>query len=110
MEIGTMRERITIQKSAVKIDNIGNHTAEWTDFYSCWAYVNNLSGREYWEAAQVNEQTSLYFLIRWCERLSALDTVNYRVRFRNEMYNITFVDNVQYRNKILKLRAERIKR
>lgn len=47
--IELMRDRITLQKSSVKTDKIGNHTAVWEDVYSCAAYANNLSGKEYWQ-------------------------------------------------------------
>ena len=61
--IETMRERITMQKSKAVTDKDGNHVLVWEDYYSCAAYANNLSGKEYWAAAQVNAQTDLYFLI-----------------------------------------------
>ena len=32
--IELMRDRITIQKSSVKTDKIGNHAAVWEDVYS----------------------------------------------------------------------------
>ena len=64
--IETMRERITIQKSKAVTDKDGNHVLVWEDYYSCAVYANNLSGKEYWAAAQVNAQTDLYFLIRYC--------------------------------------------
>lgn len=44
------------------------------------------------------------------ERQAAIDAEHYRVLFRGQVYNITFLDNVKYRNKILKLRASLIKR
>ena len=50
--IELMRERITFQKSEAGTDKNGNHILNWADCYSCAAYVNNLSGKEYWEAAQ----------------------------------------------------------
>lgn len=49
--IETMRERITIQKSKAVTDKDGNHVHVWEDYYSCAAYANNLSGKEYWAAA-----------------------------------------------------------
>ena len=55
--IELMRDRITIQKSSVKTDKIGNHAAVWEDVYSCAAYANNLSGKEYWAAKQLNAQS-----------------------------------------------------
>lgn len=108
--IETMRERITIQKSRTGNDKNGNHTLLWEDYYSCAAYVNNLSGKEYWAAAQVNAQTDLYFIIRYCSEVSGLDSEHFRIVFRDQIYNISFVDNVQYQNKTVKLRASLVKR
>lgn len=108
--IETMHERITIQKSNTGVDKNGNHTIMWEDYHSCYSYVNNLSGNEYWAAAQVNAQSDLIFVIRYCSEVAGLDSEHYRIVFRDQLYNITFVDNVQYRNKSLKLRASLVKR
>ena len=108
--IETMRERITIQKSKQTTDKNGNHMLVWEDYYSCAAYVNNLSGKEYWAAAQVTAQTDVYFVIRYCSEAAGIDSVHFRVVFREQLYNISFVDNVQYKNKTLKLRASLVKR
>lgn len=110
MKIGQWRQRIVIQQNQMTMDKDGNQRNEWTDYYSCWAYANNLSGREYWEAAQVNQESSLFFLVRYCEKLKDLDSTRYRIMFRDEIYNLTFVDFMQYRNQTIKLRAEKVKR
>lgn len=108
--ISEMNQRITIQKSKIDVDKNGNHIIKWCDFFYCFAYVNNLSGNEYWAAAQTNSQTDLYFVIRFCSEIAAIDSEHYRIIFKGNIYNITFVDNVQYRNKTLKLRASLVKR
>lgn len=108
--IETMRERITIQRSKQTTDKNGNHMLVWEDYYSCAAYVNNLSGKEYWAAAQVNAQTDVYFVIRYCSEVAGIDSEHFRIIFRKQLYNISFVDNVQYKNKTLKLRASLVKR
>ena len=105
--IETLRERILIQKSVAEKDKNGNHILKWSDFYNCAAYANNLSGEEYWAAAQVNAQTDMYFVVRYCSELKALDTDHYRIIFRDEIYNITFIDNFQYTNKTLKIRVKK---
>ena len=105
MALGEWKERIMIQKSTPGTDKAGNHVLTWMDHYTCYAYVNNLSGKEYWEAAQVNAQKEIYFLIRHCSEIAEMDTEHYRVLFRGQIYNITFLDNVKYQNRILKLRA-----
>lgn len=108
--LGEWKERITIQKSTLGNDSAGNHVLSWEDYYTCSAYVNNLSGKEYWEAAQVNAQKDIYFIIRYCSEVSAMDTEHYRILFRGQVYNITFLDNVKYQNKTLKIRASLAKR
>lgn len=108
--IETMRERITIQKSRTGNDKNGNHTLLWEYYFSCYTYVNNLSGNEYWAAAQVNAQTDLYFVVRYCSEIKEVDSEHYRIIFRDQIYNISFVDNVQYQNKTVKLRASLVKR
>lgn len=101
-----LNERITIQKCSVVSDSIGNRLQKWVDYYTCWAYVNNLSGKEYWAAAQSNAQHSLYFLIRYNSKVSDLNPKQYRVKFRGQIYNLTFIYNSQYENKTIKLIAE----
>ena len=103
--IGEWKERIVIQRSRAGTDKAGNHVLSWEDFYVCWAYVNNLSGKEYWEAAQVNAQKDVFFLIRYCSEVAGMDTEHYRIVFRGQVYNITFLDNVKYQNRMVKLRA-----
>lgn len=108
--LGEWKERITIQKSTLGTDKAGNHVLSWADYYTCSAFVNNLSGKEYWEAAQVNAQKEIYFLVRYCSETAGMDTEHYRILFREQIYNLTFLDNVKYQNKILKLRASLEKR
>lgn len=108
--LGEWKERITVQKSTLGNDSAGNHVLSWEDYYTCWAYVNNLSGKEYWEAAQVNAQKDIYFIIRYGSEVSAMDTEHYRILFRGQVYNITFLDNVKYQNRTLKVRASLAKR
>lgn len=103
--IDLMRERIVIQRSTIKSDSIGNHMAVWEDYFSCAAYVNSLSGREYEAAALHNAQTEIIFTIRWCSEVKDMNSESYRIIFNGRIYNISFVDNVQYRNRTVKLRA-----
>lgn len=110
MKIGELKERITLQKSHTIVDKNGNHVVVWKDTYSCFAYANNLSGTEYWAAAQVSAQADLYFLIRYCEEVKNLNSDQFRIVYRNKIYNITFVDHVQYKNQIVKVRASLVKR
>lgn len=74
--IDSLKKRITIQKSNLKKDENGNHTLEWRDYYDCFAYVNNLSGSEYYEAAKTNRQNELYFVIRYSSEAKNIDCLD----------------------------------
>lgn len=80
--LGEWKERITIQKSSLGNDKAGNHVLAWEDHFSCSAFVNSLSGKEYWEAAQINAQKDMYFIIRYCSEVADMDTEHYRILFR----------------------------
>jgi len=110
MRIGQWRQRIVIQKNRMRKDKDGNQRNEWEDYFTCWAYANNLSGKEYWEAAQVNAQRDVYFIIRYCSEVAGMDTEHYRILFRGQVYDLVFIDNVRYQNRMLKLRASLVKR
>ncbi len=110
MALGEWKDKIVIQKSMAGNDKAGNHILSWEDYYACHAYVNNLSGSEYWEAAQHNAEKEVFFLIRYSSEVKEIDTEHFRIVFRGQVYNITFIDNVKYQNKTLKLRAALEKR
>ena len=98
MTISEMRERIIFQKSTATKDKNGNRVQSWEDVYSCAAY------------AQTNSQTDMYFVVRYCSELKNIDSEKYRIIFQDEAYNITFIDNVQYANKTIKIRVEKVVR
>ena len=52
MDISKLRSRITIQRVVVQTDAIGNHANAWVDYWSCAAYANLASGKEYGAAGQ----------------------------------------------------------
>lgn len=110
MEIGAMNRRITIQKHEVLVDSIGNHTSKWSDFYSCFSYVNLASGREYGSAPDTVSEDTLVFTIRWCRKISDMNSKEYRIAYGGQNYDITVIDDVQFRHEKLKLTAKRIER
>ena len=107
MDISKLRSRITIQRVVVQTDAIGNHANAWVDYWSCAAYANLASGKEYGAAGQTLGSDTLVFEVRCCERLRDLDSTKFRVLFGGNIYNITCVDDVQFRHERLKLTAQR---
>ena len=110
MDIGSMRQRITIQRATVTSDEIGNRVNQWTDYHSCFAYVNMASGKEYEAAGQTLPGDSVVFTLRWCKKLAEMQCSTFRVLFQGQIFNLVSVDNVQYLNQRLKLTGERVVR
>ena len=110
MDIGSMRQRITLQEHKTVVDGIGNHTSEWVDFHSCFAYVNLASGNENGTQPVVRTEDILTFIVRWCKKLENLNSKEYRISFGGQFYNITCVDDVQFEHRKLKLTGKKIVR
>lgn len=105
MNAGAYREPVTVEKSSVSVDGIGNHTAAWSEYYRGYAYMNNLSGSEYWEAAQTQSENTVIFILRYHPLLTEMESKGYRLVHRGKPYDITSIDNVQYKNESIKIRA-----
>lgn len=105
MNAGAYREPVTIEKNSYTEDDIGNQVLTWIEYYRGYAYMNNLSGTEYWEAAQTQAQNTVMFILRFHHLLEAMNTKEYRLIHRSKEYNITSIDNVQYKNETIKIRA-----
>ena len=105
MNAGAYREPVTIEKSGYTEDDIGNQIQTWIEYYKGYAYMNNLSGNEYWEAAQTQAENTVMFILRYHPKLNIMNSKEYRLMHRGNEYNITSIDNVQYKNETVKIRA-----
>lgn len=105
MNAGAYREKVIIEKNVFSEDDIGNQKPIWKEYYRGFAYVNNLSGSEYWAAVQTQSQNTVVFTFRYHPLLREMNTKEYRILHRGREYNITSIDNVQYRNETIKIRA-----
>ena len=105
MDAGAYTQRISIEKLSHNYDSIGNPVEEWKPFKKAYAYMNGLSGKEYWEAAVLKEENTVDFVCRWKKLFDEIDVKNYRIVWRGKIFNIKTIDNVQFRNEIVKIRA-----
>lgn len=78
MKIEELRHRITFQKYIEITDEEGFATQDWQDIATVWASVENLYGREYWQAAAVQAENTVKFTIRYRKDL----TNDMRIFFR----------------------------
>lgn len=105
VDAGKLNRRITIQKQTATVDAKGNQIQTWQNFYTCYAAVNGVSGREYWQARQAHEESTVSFRVRFCEYLKSLNTVDYRIAFGGRAYNIIQIDNVLFADSLLNIKG-----
>ena len=110
MNIGLLNTKIKIQKAVVIIDDIGNHTNTYVDYYECFATVSSEGQGEANDAGQVVDEGKMNFTIRWCDLASKIDTTNFRVIMGESIYNIIGIDHMNYKKKSIKLKCQRVRR
>lgn len=101
--------KIIIQKLATTTNENGFQKEKWIDWKPIWAKVNNLHGKEFWEAKAVQAETTVVFEIRYSKEIEGIDTKKHRLLFDSREFNIVFIDNVLYQNRTLKIKAMEVK-
>lgn len=108
IKIGKYRHRITIQLRETVTNHNGFTADEWLNFHTCWAYVSGLSGQEFWAAQAVQAENTVNFKIRYSPYLEKLNSKDYRLVFKDDVYNITSVDFVRFENKAVIIKAVKL--
>lgn len=111
MNIALFNERIVIQKNAVTVDEIGNHTNAWEDYYSCHATVGGTSGGgQSEEAGQTVDVSDLTFSVRYCKEAADVNITQFRIIFRDEIFDIISIDYMNFKKKSLKFKCRKARR
>ena len=113
MDIAAMNVRITFQKQDVVVDEIGNRTNEWTEYYSCFATISNSSGKTDTEsegARATLDELDIGFTVRFCQKTFAVNSTGYRIIWNGEVYNIVKVDYLNMKKRGLKFRCRKVER
>ena len=106
-KIARYNERITFQKNSVTVDKYGNQRNEWTDYYTCHAYVSTWQKEES-EGVTTDEQQSVTFEVRFYLELASVSSDDFQILFHGEAYNIQSVDFMNFQKSIIRLKAERV--
>ena len=101
MTIGHLKHRITIQKLVTITNENGITEENYVDHKEVWASIRNLYGKEFYEAAAVQKEMTVKFIIR---ATSDLDE-SMRILFKGKIYNITSIDNIRYENKYIEIKT-----
>ncbi len=111
MNIALLNERILIQKNEVVVDDIGNHTNAWTDYYSCRVTVGGTSESAQKEVAgQIVDDSCISFTMRFSLKVASVNNTGFRVIFHDEIYDIVAIDPMNYRKRSFKLRCKKARR
>lgn len=101
MNVGNLNKRITIQKLTNTVNENGFNEEVWATHKTVWSSVNNLFGREFFEAKAVQAEKTIKFVIRY---MSDIDETM-RISFQGKQYNITFINNIKYSNNYIEVKA-----
>ena len=84
---GELTDRVTLQSRSVVKDAYGQDTITWTTVATVWARVRAVSGREFFAAAQVQQEQSVKVVIR--RRTDVAQT--WRLVWQGKAHDITGV-------------------
>ena len=106
MNIAAMNVRICFQKSSVVTDEIGNHTNEWVDYFSCYATVCVKCADDPDTAWLAVTSERMDFTVRYCSETAAVTSTGFRIMLGSRIYNIRSIDNMAFKNKSLKMHGK----
>lgn len=99
MEIGELKNRITVQKYTETRSNAGQVLKSYTDSVSRWAYIKPLTTREILQAQQISSEITHEVWLRYPLDVTPKD----RIAFGLRTFEILGVVNVDEENRFLKL-------
>lgn len=108
MQSGDYNQPFELVKIETKVDGLGDQYQDPDVVYRGYAKVINLSGREYWEAFAVHQESTLKFQTRWVSTFADLDTTTHKIRWHGKLLNIAAVDNVAYGNAMCQFRVKAV--
>lgn len=100
INIGDLRQRVTIEGYVVSSDGYGGRPKSWVPVATVWAKVEPLRGREYFEAHQIKTEVTHRVIIRYRPDV----TPEMRVKVGDNRYLlIESVIDIEERHRFLEL-------
>lgn len=93
IDVGKLRERVTIQQAAANVNSLGEAVLAWADVRTVWASVDGVGAREALEAGQQDTTISHRVRMRYVPEL----TQQMRFLWRSRILNI--VSLLEYGNR-----------
>lgn len=80
MKAGALRRRVTLQTQSLVGDGAGGDTESWKDFVTVSAEILPLTGRELFQAQQVNDELTHRITLRYYPGVTSDMRVKYGTR------------------------------
>lgn len=104
MWIGGMRHRLKIEKKTVTQDTLGDRVESWETVATVWARIEDLRGREFFEAERVASEVTTRIRIRY---RGDIDTTM-RCLWEDKVYDIQAVLDGDGRQRISELMCREV--
>lgn len=101
MNIGKLNKRISIGEMKEDYNDNGFPVTDFVEDFKTYARVKNLSGKQFYEAKAANLENIVEFTIRYRKDFNA----NKIIQFNGENYEIIHINNVDFSNKFLIIKA-----
>lgn len=103
MRSGQLRYRVTIEQLTETQNEYGEPVSDWSPLATVWAEKEDLTGREYYQAQQINAEVTTRFTIRWRDDVKA----KMRLKHSGTLYDIASVQDPDGRQRRLILVCSR---
>lgn len=98
-EVGELRSRVTFQVANEIDDGYGGKQVEWADRFNAWAYIEPLSGREYFDAMQTQTEISHRVIVRYRNDI----TPDMRIKYGDRILEIEAVIDIGNQHRFLEI-------
>ena len=106
MRSGELRKRVEIQETVETRDEYGGITPGWITVYRAWALVEDLTGRELYQAQQTSEQATARFTIRYRKEFKNDGlTSKMTILYQGKTYNIKSISDIEQAHREIEIMA-----
>lgn len=92
---GMFNKKVTFFRSEREVSPYGARRERIKiNLFSCYAYVSNIRGAEFWESRRLSERPKMRIRVRWHPKIDSVDTINTFVNIDGTDYNILSMEDV----------------
>jgi len=102
IDSGPMRHRVTLQVNTPVASTTNQQIASWAEVNTYWAEVKVINGVEAVNADRLRASTTYEVTFRY---VGVISPVTHRLVYDSRILNITAVENVDERNRMLKIQC-----